>query len=301
MLDDESVVRLFMQAKVLSPFRLNQARRLQRKTGAPLYDVLLEYKLVDEVKALQAIGAHTATPCVALSDFEGNTELIDRVPRELAEAYRVLPIGRILDGDIERLFLAMVDPSDLEAMEAISQATGFDVEPVLVGPLDLRAAIARVYGVRESEVRFDDAAEEDLRSDLGELGEWDNFELDGESQDFLRDLLDDSAGPTSRLDTGPQPIDRSARATQVLDSSPPGPPREGLAANVFRDFMTRSAVAILSPLENDVIQRRPERHVGSKDLLQAVVRVLIRQGIITEKEVMDELAEYRKRRMRGER
>jgi hypothetical protein len=304
MLDDENVVRLLMQANVLSPFRLNQARRLQRQTGTPLYDVLLEHKLVEEDRALQAIGAHTATPCVSLRDFEGDEKLLDRVPRELAQAYRVLPIGLMTDGELERLYLAMVDPSDLAAMESISQATGYDVEPVLVGPLDLRSALARVYGEHETDTRFEEAEGAQARSEFPELGEWDNLELDGESNDFLRELFDDDAPPSAEAEddvTGAAAQNEgSGRATEVLDSSPP-PLRDTVAANVFREFMTRSAVAILSPLQNEVLHRRTARHVGSRDLLQSVVRVLIRRGIITEKEVMDELAESRKRRKRGDR
>lgn len=300
MLDDESIVRVLMQVKVLSPFRLNQARRLQRQTGGALYDVLIEQRLVDEAKALQAVSNHMATPCVSLGDFEGDPELLERVPRELAEAYRVLPIGLMKDGDIQRLFLAMADPTDLGAMETISQATGFDVEPVLVGPSDLRSAIARCYGIEVEEVEIDQTLDTKGSAEFADLGEWDNLELDGESDEYLREFLADS-GDDSRLLSAPPPVtDRSGRETEVLDSRLPEPlPR--LSANSFREFMTRSAVAILSPLDQAALQAAPAREVGSKDLLQAVVRLLIDRGIIDEMELMEVLADTRKRRTRSER
>jgi hypothetical protein len=64
--------------------------------------------------------------------------------------------------------------------------------------------------------------------------------------------------------------------------------------------MTKSAVAVLDSVR-DARSDPPEAKVGSRELLEAVIRVLIQQGVITETDILEQLAEVRRRRIRGER
>jgi hypothetical protein len=394
MIDDDVLVRLLMKIELLDPPTLLLARRIQQTVKTPLYFVLLDNRLVDEASTLAVVSHHINTPCVSLSSFQGDADLLRRVPRKMAESFCAVPIGIKDDTDPPSLFLAMADPTDLRAMDTISQATGLDVNPVLVGPHDLRAAIARCYKVPLEELQMmssELAISSDEASDLG----WEGYDLDQESNDYLKELLDgdddlpvaeeptiidtDSllgaapyrdpqaaqrlrdeslqgagaaaspATPSGRpearsADTRPDFADASpdsARAGEPLawvrlgaaargdglgtparaprveperrteelprgasapSSQPAEPARrpEPVSEEELRNFMTKSAVAVLDSVR-DARSDPPEAKVGSRELLEAVIRVLIQQGVITETDILEQLAEVRRRRIRGER
>jgi len=65
-----------------------------------------------------------------------------RIPVSLASRRQVMPLA-VLDGHV---YVACVDPSDTESMEAIQRYTGQQTVPVVVAREALRRAIARVYG-----------------------------------------------------------------------------------------------------------------------------------------------------------
>lgn len=74
-------------------------------------------------------------------------ELAQLVPRELARTYRVLPI-RAADDTLQ---LAMVDPLDLAAAEAVRNATRRKVVPMLAPADAIDTAISRLYGPATAE------------------------------------------------------------------------------------------------------------------------------------------------------
>jgi hypothetical protein len=145
MVDDDTVVRVLNQHRLLSPFMLSQAQRIQGRSKQPLFIVLLENNLVDEAKSLGALSAHMTTSCVSLSDYVGNRELLAIMPKPVCEKFRALPLGVMEDHGGRRLIVAMVDPSDFEAIEGLSAAVGMDIEPVLVGPRDFQGAFTRCF------------------------------------------------------------------------------------------------------------------------------------------------------------
>lgn len=83
-------------------------------------------------------------PVVWLRGRTVRPDILELVPREVAEKHRCLPV--LLD---ERggktLLLAMADPADLAGADEISFHTGLAVKPVLAAPSELDDAIERHY------------------------------------------------------------------------------------------------------------------------------------------------------------
>ncbi len=296
MLNGETVLRILKAADLIVPENVRQAKYLQDVTGSSLYTVLFENELVKTDKALLVLSKHINTPCVSLKNYEGDPSLLDRVPRNLAEAYQCLPIGIMDQDDVGRLFLAMADPTDLTAMETINQVTGLQVEPVLVGPLDLRKAHERLYGSLSA--RGDSLPEEDEEFPTLDFSDVPD-EIDDDLADLLADVgFDELEASPPRLETPPL-ASLTDSGLGLADSTIRK--RVPLKTSDFRNFMSKSAVKILSPLEQEKLRPQPVREVGSKDLLEAVVRLLIRRGLVTEHEIMEEIADTRKKRAKGER
>ena len=74
-----------------------------------------------------------------------NAEVVELVPVELAEKHRCLPLFVKDQAGSRELYLAMEDPSDLDAQGELGFRIGFRIRPVLVAPTELEDALQRHY------------------------------------------------------------------------------------------------------------------------------------------------------------
>ena len=68
-------------------------------------------------------------------------EVLERVPYDLAEKHRCIPLLVNDEGGQQVLYLGMEDPADLEAIDEIRFRLDSKVKPVLVAPSELDDAL----------------------------------------------------------------------------------------------------------------------------------------------------------------
>jgi type IV pilus assembly protein PilB len=112
------------------------------------------------------------------------------VPADLARKYTILPISKAA----ARLTLAMVDPSNVFALDDVKFLTGYQVEPVIALEDSLLAAIDRFYGTSQAvELKR-------VMDDLNEAADSELEILEDEEELALEDLEQQSEGaPVVRL------------------------------------------------------------------------------------------------------
>src|SRR5436190_15791786 len=96
----------------------------------------------------------------SLIDGTIDPEVIQLVPRHVAERHGVVPLAR----DNGALLLAMVDPNDVIALDEIRSLTGYTCRPLMFPQEQVRQAIARYYageGVSSTAATSTETAEED--------------------------------------------------------------------------------------------------------------------------------------------
>lgn len=81
---------------------------------------------------------------IDLGTFEIAEETLVLVPEALCARHRAIPVSK----QSTSLVVAMVDPTNTAAIEALRDATGLKIEPVVTTERALAAAIARYYGGR---------------------------------------------------------------------------------------------------------------------------------------------------------
>ena len=134
-----------MRAGVLDTGSLARGLLEQERTGRPLGMTLVELGFVSEQTLVSTLAHQLGLPVARIASWPVNPELREIVPAELAEKHRCLPLALKDEGSRRSLYLAMVDPSDLEGVEAVGTASGRDIRIVLVAPTELDLALARYY------------------------------------------------------------------------------------------------------------------------------------------------------------
>src|SRR5437764_7806097 len=152
-----------VERKVLSREDLEQALVAEQRDGVPLAKILMAGGLVGERDLVAAVGHQMG---VSFHDFARDpvNPMVDRlVPAELARRHAAVAV----DVQGSDLLVAMEDPTNAEAAQQISVATGWPVKPVLAVRNDIRRVLLSMYGPQEGSVGpgHSDAVDIDLASE----------------------------------------------------------------------------------------------------------------------------------------
>jgi len=174
---------ILVRENLISPQHLRQALDYQREHGGRLGFNLVKLGLVSDDTITAILSRQYGIPSVNLELFDIDDSVLRLIPQEVAQKYSVLPLSRVG----ATLTLAMVDPTNVFAMDDIKFMTGLNVEPVVVAEASVQQAISKYYSTtREIELAS-------VTPDLALSGNGNGFsESDLVSLDNLN--LDQSAG-----------------------------------------------------------------------------------------------------------
>ena len=157
-----------LKDNLITPQQLKEALDYQRVNGGRLASTLVKLCMLSDEEVTAVLSRQYGVPSVNLDLFEVDPAAVALVPQETSERYSVLPLSRVG----ATLTLAMVDPTNVFAVDDIKFMTGLSVEPVVVSETALNAAVRKYYGSsRELElakVMEDLVAETTSLPDFGE-------------------------------------------------------------------------------------------------------------------------------------
>ena len=137
--------QILLSKELISPEQLASALGEQERWGSRLGMTLVRLGFVEEEALIRVLAGQLRLPVARIRGKSVNSELLEYVPVELAEKYRCLPLFVREEGGAKTLFLAMEDPSDLEALDDLAFQIGEKLRPVLVAPTELEDALQRHY------------------------------------------------------------------------------------------------------------------------------------------------------------
>jgi twitching motility protein PilT len=138
---------LLVERKVLSRDVLEDLLEQEASNGTPLAKLLLAESHVAEKDLVAALAHQAGFRFVDFQHTAVNPTLDKVVPLELAQAH--LAVGVDFDGD--ELVVAMVDPSQKDAVAAISAATGLRIAPAIAAQKELQRIVAAMYGLKPAD------------------------------------------------------------------------------------------------------------------------------------------------------
>src|SRR5215471_4463582 len=138
-----------LRENLISPQQLKEALEYQRANGGRLGTTLVKLGIIEDSEIAKHLSRQYGVPSVNLSFFEVDRTSVKMVPQDVAAKYMVLPLSRVG----ATLTLAMVDPTNVFAIDDIKFMTGLSVEPVIVSEAAFQAVFEKFYGAtRELEL-----------------------------------------------------------------------------------------------------------------------------------------------------
>ncbi|MEQ9608584.1 MAG: ATPase, T2SS/T4P/T4SS family, partial [Kiloniellaceae bacterium] len=170
----KSIGELLLARGKLEPAALARAERAQAETGERLDRVLTRLGLVGERDMAEALSALLGLPLLAREDYPALPLAEDSLPAKFLKDSQVLPVALDVSGKDGGVTLAMADPLDDFAAEAVALRLGLPVRRAVATAAELEDALERLYGGGKGSLEQIAAAtettdEEDTEADVTRL------------------------------------------------------------------------------------------------------------------------------------
>src|SRR2546428_11146283 len=167
---------MLIKAGLLTPQKLQEALEYQKTNGGKLGLNLVKLGLVKEEDITRVLSQQYGVPAINLIKVEVDDAVVKLIPSEVAQKYLIMPVSRTG----ATLTIAMVDPTNVFAMDDIKFMTGYNVEPVVASEVAIKEAIDRYYGsIHALELKkvMDEMAQEETDQNLELLEEEQEVDL----------------------------------------------------------------------------------------------------------------------------
>ncbi len=178
---------MLVEAGLLSGDQLDQVLSSQKGSELRLGELLIQQEIVPEETILRLLSQQ-----LQIARYDSDKNPVSRqapkiLPRDMAMKYRVAPLSH--DAFVVRI--AMVDPLDIAALDAVEAYTGLEVEPLICSQSEFPLLINGIYGLHSavSDVLRDVESEVEVGSD--------EVDTDAAAVGMLQDIA--GAAPVVRL------------------------------------------------------------------------------------------------------
>ena len=134
---------LLVKEKIITPEQLEQANKVQKEQSCRLGSALVKLGFLTDEDVTNFLSRQYGVPAINLSYFEIDPAVVKLIPFETAKRYQILPLSRVGAS----LTIAMVDPTNVFAMDDIKFMTGFNIEPVVASESSILSGIDKAYGL----------------------------------------------------------------------------------------------------------------------------------------------------------
>src|SRR5213082_724851 len=168
---------LLVKEKVITQEQLTQATKVQKETNCRLGSALVKLGFLTDEDVTNFLSRQYGVPAINLSYFEIDPTVVKLIPFETAKRYQILPLSRVGAS----LTIAMVDPTNVFAMDDIKFMTGFNIEPVVASESSILEGIEKAYGTTQ---------QEDLEQVMQSMTDMGDADVELQSEESEMDLAD---------------------------------------------------------------------------------------------------------------
>ncbi len=169
--DTNSIARTLSRLELI-PEDQSESLASEARTTGELFDLVVDKKLTTGKQICDAFSTNFGFPQIDLMSINTSFMPLELIDMKLAKKHRVLPIYQ----HHTKLFIAVSDPLDKQALDDFKFSTGLAVIPVQADPTEIRQLIDKLEASAEDSILS--ALQDD--EDLDALGDLDVSAEDGE-------------------------------------------------------------------------------------------------------------------------
>ena len=130
----ERLGELLVKAGQLTRDQLREALAKQKEEGGRLGSNLVKMGLIQEPELVEFLSKHFKVSAINLSRVEIDESVVKIIPADVSRKYTIMPVSKAG----AKVTIAMLDPTNVFAMDDIKFMTGYNVEPVIASETAIR-------------------------------------------------------------------------------------------------------------------------------------------------------------------
>lgn len=144
--------RILVKMGILTREKVHECLSVQKKKGGKILlgQVMLELGLIDEKQLRIALAVQRGMEYVDLSGVELEHNVVEQIPAQMANAYRVVPLQ--YDKSQNSMVVAIDSPDNFKATDDLSTLMGFKVKAKVTSPADLDEVLEKYYSKEEESI-----------------------------------------------------------------------------------------------------------------------------------------------------
>ena len=140
--NDDYILEILENVGLVSREQAIAARQIATQEDEPVMDVLAREGVVAKLDMLKALAGQFGMETISLTGLDIPREVLDMVPGEVAQRYKVVPVFK----NENVLTVALGDPLDVDTLDGLRYVLKCNVEGVVAPPEEIEKAIANYYG-----------------------------------------------------------------------------------------------------------------------------------------------------------
>ncbi|MCM8800565.1 MAG: hypothetical protein NC912_00905 [Candidatus Omnitrophica bacterium] len=142
----ERMGELLLRLGLITAKQLQEAlsHQMDQDKGKTVGQILLELGYITPENLCFVLGIQAGYPYIQIKNYKISREVLSLVPEEMVRKYQVFPLDKFMDFFI----VAMVDPLDKTAVEALKDLTKANLMIFLTTPNELEEMYYKYYAKR---------------------------------------------------------------------------------------------------------------------------------------------------------
>lgn len=161
---------------------VKRAQTAQKQQGGRLGKHLAQHGLIDESELANFLSNQYRVPAVNLADYEIDDNCLGLIPLDVIRKHQAIPLSRVGN----TLIVAMVDPSNIFAIDDLKFITGFNIDVVVTTENSFMMALDKYYAPDQEEEVEEDAG---VSIDYGEIMD----QIEADEVDYVDNEDDNSS------------------------------------------------------------------------------------------------------------
>lgn len=137
----ERLTEILINNKLITPEQLQQALGAQRTRGGRLSNTIVELGFVKKEDLVSALSQGLGLPLIDLKRIKVDPKVLNIISPKVCRHYQIIPISQMGD----TLTMAMADPLNIFAIDALHNLTGFKINPIISTTEQIIEAIEQFY------------------------------------------------------------------------------------------------------------------------------------------------------------
>jgi len=132
---------MLIHYKIITPKQLEEGLKIQKNNGKRIGEILIDLRMVTQDEINWVLGKQLNLPYVQVNIGNIDIQLSKNISEDILRKYKVIPMMELNDD----LVIAMADPTDEEAIEAIKEVTKRKLKYVLASFKNIDETINQIF------------------------------------------------------------------------------------------------------------------------------------------------------------